>query len=344
MINILYLVLILLIIYIIYTYTKEYYTDTKDLYTDTKDLYNDTKDLYNDTKDLYTDTKEKQIITYSNRKIHIWQAEWEKSIKLEFMYKPIVSSVIELLKYSNYNIDIDFKVNNYNFDDIKENEILIWVGCISIPDFNHLRNKKIYTIYYDTEPDTNIRYSSDEIWTYSKYLFNNYKKQFEKQIIKFVPIILEENIPSVPYNILNENIKLSFIGHLDCRSEKINKISTNIEEINNLWNDEKYNEYIKSNSRIYLNLTKSYTYVLPSVRINKLLSHKCIIISEHTNDIDEEYYKDMVYFCNIDDINKVYENLLKKSNIELQNEANEKYKKFYDKFYLKNAHKLIEEK
>jgi hypothetical protein len=310
MINILYLVLILLLLFIIY---------------------------------MYNYIKEQHINIYSNKKIHIWQAKWEKSMNLEFMYKPVVLSIIELLKYSNDNIDIDFKVNNYNFDDIKENEILIWVGCVNIPDFNHLRNKKIYTIYFNTEPYIE-KFSSDEIWTYSKHLFTHYEKQFDEQIIQFIPITLQENIPSVPYNVLNDNIKLSFIGDLKCRSEKINKISTNIEEINNLWTDEKYNEYIKSNSKIYLNLTKGYSVALPSVRINKLLSHKCIIISEHTNDIDEEYYKDIVYFCNLEDINKIYEDLLKKSNIELQNEADEKYKKFYDKFYLKNAHKLIEEK
>lgn len=312
MIKILYLLIILLLLFIIY---------------------------------IYNCIKEQHINIYSNKKIHIWQAEWEKSMKLEFMYKPVILSIIELLKYSNNNIDIDFKVNNYNFDDIKENEILIWVGCINIPDFDQLRNKNIYTIYFNTEPDIN-KYSSDEIWTYSKYLFNNYEKHFEKQIIKFIPIILEENIPSVPYNILNDNIKLSFIGHLECRADKANKIktTTSIEEINNLWNDENYNEYIKSNSKIYLNLTKGYSIALPSVRINKLLSHKCIIISEHTNDTDEEYYKDMVYFCNLDEISKVYENLVKKSNIELQNEADEKYKKFYDKFYFRNAYELIEEK
>jgi hypothetical protein len=319
MINILYLVLILLIIYIIYTYTNT------------------------NTKEYYTSIKEKQINTYSNKKIHIWQPEWNNNMKLEFMYKPVILSIIELLKFSNYNIDINYKVNYYNFDDIKENEILLWVGFINIPDFNHLRNKKIYTIYYNTEPDTN-KYASDEIWTYSKYLFNNYEKQFDKQIIQFVPITLQENIPFAPYSILNNNIKLSFIGNLEYRGDKASRISTNIEEINNLWTDEIYNEYINSSSKIYLNLTKSNTNALPSVRINKLLSHKCIIISEHTNDIDEEYYKDMVYFCNLEDISKIYENLMKKSNIELQNEANEKYKKFYDKFYFKNAHKLIKEK
>jgi hypothetical protein len=111
-----------------------------------------------------------------------------------------------------------------------------------------------------------------------------------------------------------------------------------------LWNDSDFNNYISNKPSIYLNLTKKNTVALPSVRINKLLSHKCIIISEHTNDIDEEYYRDMIYFCNIDEIENVYRNLINKTNIELQYEADKIYEKFYNKFYYKNAIDLIIQK
>ena len=72
--------------------------------------------------------------------------------------------------------------------------------------------------------------------------------------------------------------------------------------------------------------------VLPSCRINKLLSHKCIIISEHCNEIDDELYKNMIYFCKLEEIEDVYRMLLSKSDEELQNEANEKYELFCERF------------
>jgi len=111
-----------------------------------------------------------------------------------------------------------------------------------------------------------------------------------------------------------------------------------------LWSDIDFNNYISNRPNIYLNLTKNNTDVLPSVRINKLLSHKCIIISEHTNVIDEEYYNGIIYFCNINEIENVYRKLINKTNIELQQKANKIYEKFYNKFYYKNAIDLIIQK
>ena len=168
-----------------------------------------------------------------------------------------------------------------------------------------------------------------------------FNKDFNKQIPAYL---------TFPYIYLNTNIKLTFIGLLAYRSEKKkilfqnSFIKNNLEEVYNLWNDTDFNNYISSNPKIYLNLTKNNTYALPSVRINKLLSHKCIIISEHTNDIDEEYYKGIIYFCNIDQIENVYRRLVNKTNIELQQEANKIYEIFYNKFYYKNAINLIIQK
>jgi hypothetical protein len=88
---------------------------------------------------------------------------------------------------------------------------------------------------------------------------------------------------------------------------------------------------------------KDDTIALPSARINKLLSHKCIIISEYTNEVDNELYKDLIYFCDISQIEDTYKKIISKSNIELQEEANIKYNLFYNKFYT-NIKDLITEK
>ena len=302
---------------------------------------------------LFSGVLVKENIKYMNRKkIHIWRGEREDNT-FYFMCKPIELSILNLVKYDNNDIIIDCKFDYTNFDEINSNDILIWIGEQKKPDFNLLKQRNIYTIFYNIEPHVN-KYDSDEIWTYSKYLFDKYEKNHINQIIKFIPIICEENIPFVPYNIANNNINLIFFGVSWSRSDKYKKLlessllKDNLKEIYNLWNDNDYNNFINSKPNIFLNLTKhmpdTEDYVLPSVRINKLLSHKAIIISEHTNPIDEAYYKDMVYFCNLEEIEDVYKKLISKTNIELEQISNDIYDKFYNKFYYKNAVKLITEK
>jgi len=281
------------------------------------------------------------------KKIHIRHSE-NDSNSLHFMYKPISMTVIKLAKYLYSGIEIDFKINNMNFDDISPNDLFIWIG-VDAPDFDLLKKKNVYTVCYNSEPDTNL-YNSNEIWTYSRYQYNNYKKNDTNQIIRFVPIVCEEHVPSVPYNLKNDKLKAIFIGSLHYRQDKRDIINTttllknNLEEKYDLWNDDDFNNYIKNNPNIFINLTKTGTNILPSVRINKLLSHKCIIISEHTNQTDEEYYKGMVYFCKIDEMENVYKKLLNKTGSQLQEESNAIYEKFYNKFYYKNAIKLIVQK
>jgi hypothetical protein len=284
------------------------------------------------------------------------------------MYKPITLSILELLNEyktsTNFNeslvsklncsndVIINFKiVDDDNFDELELNDILIWIGWEKFPNFKELKEKNIYTIWYNSEPYHHEN-NSDEIWTYSKHIFNNYKNLQNNQIIRFIPIICEVNIPSVPYYLKNDNIKLIFMGNLDYRPEKKEYLlkskflRENLEGIYNIWNDDDYNNFIRKKSNIFINLTKSISinnkYVLPSVRINKLLSHKAIIISEHTNPIDEEYYKGMVYFCNLEEIEDIYKHLIKKANYELQEESNRIYEIFYNKFNYKNVVKLIE--
>jgi hypothetical protein len=288
---------------------------------------------------------------FQNKKvIHIWYKErYDNAIK--FMYNPIILSISKIITHYNDNIIFDYKsqyeIEDYDFNQIKEGNTLIWVGFGYQPDFSSLKTRGVYTIYFNTEPFL-LGSNSHELWTYSKYLFNNYEKNND-QIIKFIPIICEENVPYVPYN-LNNNIKLIFLGNIDARKGKIDillkntLIKNNFESYNNLWNDNDYNNFMNNKSNIFLCLSAHTNNILPTLRINKLLSHKCIIISEYTNPIDEAYYKDMVYFCNLDEIPNIYQELLNKTNIELDQISNEIYKKFYDKFYYKNAVKLITEK
>ncbi len=140
------------------------------------------------------------------------------------------------------------------------------------------------------------------------------------------------------------------MGLLQFRSDKrdilLNDpiIKNNLEEIYNLWSDEAFNNYINNISNIFINLTKSGTNILPTVRLNKLLSHKCIIISEYTNDIDDGFYNDIIFFCKLEDISKIYLEIINKPKNEINELSENIYNRFYNKFNKINACSLISEK
>jgi hypothetical protein len=262
---------------------------------------------------------------------------------LNFMYFPVINSLKKYLPIFYNNTKIDFNLCNSNYHELVKGDILIWVG-INEPFFIKLKKRSIYTIHFHLEPD--VKYlTSDEIWTYSLYIYNQYNKSNRyNKIIKFIPIIHERTIYKTNY-LENTKLTLCFIGNLNYdRKDKeqiINLSNVYIKEIYNLWTDKDFNEFIINNKHIYLNLNKGNTVALPSVRINKLLSHKCIIISEHTNIEDEELYKDLVFFKNINEIGDFYKSFLTKSNNELERISKNIYRKFLSIFKFKNSINLI---
>ena len=102
---------------------------------------------------------------------------------LAFMYKPILISLIKIINELYPAIQIVLKVNPNDLNNIQEGDTLLWVGSIKIPDFDLLKKKHIYTIHYNSEPY--VKYvNSNEIWTYSRYMYASYRK-IQNQIIKF---------------------------------------------------------------------------------------------------------------------------------------------------------------
>lgn len=287
------------------------------------------------------------FIPKSTTKIHLWHGE--KEAKLEFMYEPVILSIKEIIKTIYPHVEINYKPDYYEWDEIKTTQMLIWVGCIHIPDFNHFKDKNIYTVYYNTEPSIE-KVNSDEIWTYSRYIFDLYSQEEKKQIIRYIPVLFEKNLPSSPYLFKENQMNLIFLGSFFYRHEKklildeYPLIKDNLQEVYNLWNNYDFTSFISSKPYIYMNLTKTDTSALPSFRLNKLLSHRCIIISEHTNPLDESLYKDLIIFCDLRDMESEYKKLLELSKEELHQKSNQIYKKFYSRFTLKNAMKRVLQK
>ena len=289
------------------------------------------------------------FIPKSTTKIHLWHGE--KDGLFTFMYSPVILSIKEVIKTIYPHVEINYKSDYYEWEDIKPTDTLIWVGEIVKPDFNYFKDKNIYTVYYNTEPYIE-NVSSDEIWTYSRYMFNLHSQEYKQgnQIIRYIPILCEKNVPSVPYLFKESPMNLIFMGAFYLRKDKISilkeypLIKDNLLEVFNLWNDRDFTTFVSSKPHIYLNVTKTNNVVLPSFRLNKLLSHRCIIISNHTNPLDEVDYKDLIIFCDLREMESEYKKLLELSNEELHQKSNQIYKKFYSRFTLKNAMKRVLQK
>jgi len=251
------------------------------------------------------------------------------------MYYPAVYSLLHLIPFMYDKTPILF-----TNETIIDGDIVIWVGVSGIHEIKELKKKNIYTVHFNLEPVVED-IGSDETWTYSLYMYEKHKCL--SKTIKFIPIIHDESLPKTNY--LNKINELTFIGSMNCgrvdKEKIINESYVNINCIDYLWTEQKYNLFIINHASIYLNLTKYDTKTLPSIRINKLLSHKCIIISEKTNDEDEELYKDMVFFTDLNQIGELYKSFITMSPQELNNLAESIYQKFILKFNSKNAFHLI---
>jgi hypothetical protein len=263
-------------------------------------------------------------------------------VELSFMYKSIIDGIIQHIHHSNKHTTIHYLPNG-NITYITKNDILIWIGPYH-PDFTSLRMNGTYVILYNSEPIV-YHYNLDEVWTYSKYIFNLYPSDRK---VKFIPVLLESTPSQLNY-LSRTTLPLVFLGNLYYRQEKLlqllkyDNIRLNIIDVYHLWSDHDYNHFMHGKSYIFLNLCKTDDIpALPSVRINKLLSHQCIIISEHTNDTDDALYKDLVYFCNLDEVSDIYAQLTQKSNEELQEIASSRYELFKKRFCLESATHLIE--
>ena len=218
-----------------------------------------------------------------NNNIYIIQKE-RGDYNLLFMYKPFVNTISKIFPKSK------FLYNNWKHISFKRNDIIIVIGQLfSENDFINFKNKDLYIIYYWTEPvplNENIAKHCDEIYLYSKLLFKIHKKYFDQQKIRFVPILKEDTTSFINYLNKKANIKLCFLGAIMFRSKNlIDKFLNKSYFLNkyDLFNEDKYNMYMVNNTNIFLNLNKHLSPVLPFARICKLLSHKCIVISQYCN-------------------------------------------------------------
>ena len=115
----------------------------------------------------------------------------------------------------------------------------------------------------------------------------------------------------------------------------------------NIWSDKSFDQFLsRPGICIFINLHNTLyknKIALETVRINKLLGIKAIILSEHSDSVDEKDYHDLVYFHNIEEMETRLRYLLNLSTDELKEIAENIYIKFKNRFSVTNVvNKLIE--
>ena len=283
----------------------------------------------------------KDILEISNisfdSDIYIIHGELQNE-KILFMYKPFVDTLLTIFK--NYNCY--FLYNKVDISKFKKNDIILFIGNLNVPNFKILKSMGLYTIWFWVEPylieKINTIYC-DIIIFYSKYSFFESSKRLNTKELWFIPVLKEDTEIYVNYLNKKNDIKLCFLGNLIHRTkQKQNQFISKKYLINknNLFNENDYNLFMINNTCIFLNIIKMESKSLPFPRICKLLSHKCIIISENCNELDDELFKDIVYFCKYENIEKTFYELASNTPEELDNIAQQNYIIFSNRFNLNN--------
>ena len=242
------------------------------------------------------------------RKVTIVYGE-RRDGKLRYMYNPFIETCQH--KYPNAVL----KVASHNvYESLGPSDTLIVIGMIGpFPNFKNLRKRGVYTIIFWTEPYVYKRYS-DEIWYYSKYLTTLHAgSSFQHILVKDEPMI--------DYSQFSKNTaKLVFLGNLQYRTKEATNIMRSIPyfiEKYDLFTKDKFDSFLVKEPHIYVSICKRGTRVLPSARINRLLSSGAIIISQHCNPVDDALYKDLIWFCSLNEIHDTSKMLMEKSPSEL---------------------------
>ena len=273
---------------------------------------------------------------------NIYIIQYERTDKkLKFMYLPFLETCNSICKkfykFSNYK----YLYDEYNLDKLKKGDLLIFIGPLNIPNFIKLKKRGIYTILFWTE-SRKIESSSNEIWTPIKEIYNIIPKK-ENQIVKYIPFVCIKKKNFADYKKKNNNMKLIFLGSIITKTRvKQKKFLTKLKFFKNhtdIWSEKSYNYLIENTSNIFYNCNQNN--ILPTARISKLLNSKCIIISEYSNSIDDEIYKDCVIFCKLEETDKIFNNLIKKTPEELSFLSNKLYENFSNIFSVDNIINIL---
>ena len=240
-----------------------------------------------------------------------------------YMYEPFTQTIVNGFKSIDSSIVIEERYGQIDFGKIQKGSIFIFMGVFkqeqSKVPWEFLQKNNIYTIYFQTEPYSGLNFPLtfvNEIWDYGCHNIDNYDKHYDIQSssfpdIRYIPAGVNLGKQHMIQSDICDNLiflgciwenRVPFKRFLDSKPILKKALIT----INNIWDDNSFSNLIKNSNGIFFNFHKfegdqrRNKPVAP--RISKLLNSKCLIISTRCYKKDEEEYKDMVSFCNHDEI------------------------------------------
>ncbi|EGB03045.1 hypothetical protein AURANDRAFT_68348 [Aureococcus anophagefferens] len=227
---------------------------------------------------------------------HVWHPERlsnSECTSFRFLYKPILDS-LELLLAPECQVDrrITSVWDLWLASHMRRNDIFIYVGDIRMyifffVRFRSLRRRGIYCIYFQTEPIHLVlpvlldrlglfsKHQPDEIWDYAALNLTTLQKLD-------VPSLTCKSF-LIDHASKLETPDLIFLGNIKHR---------------------------QPGSSIFLNIHKVGATTIEALRINKLLGHKALIISEPCEEIDRLNYNGLVFFEPLECIPQKFDELV----------------------------------
>lgn len=288
-----------------------------------------------------------------NKTIHLCHNGNQKII---YMYEPFTKTIFDGFKSLNSSIVIKEQYGRIDFEKIQDGSIFIFVGnyhegqTFRVIPWEALHKKNVYTIYFQTEPRSNLNLSYefiDEMWDYGHHNIDRYDTHsLFFPHIRYIPA----GVNLKKKHMIQSDIcdKLIFLGGVyDNRLSFKRFIDSSpilrkaFISINNIWDENSFSKLLENTKGIFLNFHKfesefsqiSKHFNKPvAPRISKLLNSKCLIISTRCYEKDEEEYKDMVSFCNNDEIEAEFLRLSRMTKEERQLLADTRYDLFKSRF------------
>lgn len=269
----------------------------------------------------------------------------------EVFIERIIDNKSNLNYWKKTNIDIlKNKLENV-YKDI--DYIIIFQYINNYPDFyEEFKNFKLLLINTEqtTNPNKRINDTVQYLKEHNNYKLIDYNKEnfryFSKYISEKNYFVLEPNYSFIK-NIHEKNIDIGIYNRETNHDKNIisKYLSKVIGKTNNMRGkfNKKRLDFI-SRCKIFINIHAGRKYLIGEThRLNELISHKCIVISQRC--LDEKLMKlsNFIIFCdneNLEDkINEVLENYQfyfnkffeNKTNLEMFNEINNEYINFINK-------------
>jgi len=269
----------------------------------------------------------------------------------EVLIERVIDNRSNLNYWKKTNIELIKNKLNNEYNDI--DYIILFQYITNYPDFyKEFKNFKLILINTEqtTNPNKKINETTQYLQKHNKYKFIDYNKENFKYFSNYIPynnyFVLEPNYSFIK-DIHEKTIDIGIYNRETTHDKYIikNFLPNIIEKTVNMkgkFNNNRLN--FISKCKIFINIHAGNKYKIGEThRLNELVSHKCIIVSQRCLKEELMYLSDYIIFCENNDLeSKVLEILdnynfyfdkifSKRKNIEIFEKINNEYINFINK-------------